>query len=64
MTLCALVEPDDDAESVVERLLGRADELAPAAMPLVDPDPLERTRVASAAPPLHYEPAVERRDWR
>ena len=31
-----------------------------AAMPLVDPDPVERTRVASAAPPSHYEQAVER----
>ena len=29
-------------------------------MPLVDPDPVERTRVASAAPPSHYEQAVER----
>ena len=29
-------------------------------MPLLDPDPVERTRVASAAPPSHYEQAVER----
>ena len=35
-------------------------ELAPAAMPLLDPDPVQRTRVASAAPPSHYEHAVER----
>jgi isochorismate synthase len=60
MTLCALVEPDDDAETVIERLLRRVGELAPAAMPLLDPDPVERTRVASAAPPSHYEQAVER----
>ena len=29
-------------------------------MPLLDPDPVARTRVASAAPPSHYEQAVER----
>jgi salicylate biosynthesis isochorismate synthase/menaquinone-specific isochorismate synthase len=60
MTLNAVVQPDDDAESVVDRLLARVGELAPAAMPLLDPDPVERTRVASAAPPAHYEQAVER----
>jgi salicylate biosynthesis isochorismate synthase/menaquinone-specific isochorismate synthase len=60
MTLNALVQPDDDADAVAKRLLLRANELAPAAMPLVDPDPVERTRVASAAPPAHYEQAVER----
>jgi isochorismate synthase len=60
MTLSAVVQPDDDAHALVERLLARAGELAPAAMPLLDPDPVERTRVASAAPPSHYEQAVER----
>ena len=60
MTLTAAVQPDDDADEVTERLLERAAELAPASMPLVDPDPVERTRVASAAPPSHYEHAVER----
>jgi isochorismate synthase len=60
MTVCALVEPDDDLDAVVERLLVRVSALAPAAMPLLDPDPVERTRVASAAPPSHYEHAVER----
>jgi len=60
MTLCAVVEAGDDPETVVERLLGRAAALAPASMPLLDPDPVERTRVASAAPPSHYEQAVER----
>ena len=29
-------------------------------MPLLDPDPVERPRVASVAPPAHYEQAVER----
>ena len=58
LTLNAVVQPDDDADAVVERLRRR--ELAPAAMPLLDPDPIQRTRVASAAPPSHYEHAVER----
>jgi isochorismate synthase len=60
LTLSAVVQPDDDPDDVAERLARRAGELAPAAMPLVDPDPVERTRVASAAPPSHYEQAVER----
>ena len=42
------------------RLLAPGRALAPAAMPLLDPDPVQRTRVASAAPPSHYEHAVER----
>jgi isochorismate synthase len=58
LTLSAVVQPDDDADAVAERLRRRA--LAPATMPLLDPDPVERTRVASAAPPSHYEHAVER----
>jgi isochorismate synthase len=56
LTLNAVIQPDDDADAVVERRR----ELAPAAMPLLDPDPVQRTRVASAAPPSHYEHAVER----
>ncbi|HEX6582727.1 MAG TPA: isochorismate synthase [Thermoleophilaceae bacterium] len=60
MTLNAVVQPDADAEMVMERLLARVGELAPAGMPLLDPDPVERTRVASAAPPAHYEQAVAR----
>jgi isochorismate synthase len=60
MTLTAVVQPDDAAEDVVERLVARARELEPSAMPLLDPDPVERTRVASAAPPSHYEQAVAR----
>jgi isochorismate synthase len=60
MTLIAVVHPDDDRDAVVERLLRRVAELTAASMPLLDPDPVERTRVASAAPPSHYEHAVER----
>jgi salicylate biosynthesis isochorismate synthase/menaquinone-specific isochorismate synthase len=60
MTVTAVVRPDDDAEHVVERLLERVEELRESAMPLLDPDPVERTKVASAAPPSHYEQAVAR----
>jgi len=60
LTLNAVVQADDDTDAVVDKLLQRMSELAPAAMPLLDPDPVQRTRVASAAPPSHYEHAVER----
>src|SRR5215210_4764629 len=60
MTLTAVVQPDDAAEDVADRLVARAKELEPSDMPLLDPDPVERTRVASAAPPSHYEQAVAR----
>jgi isochorismate synthase len=60
MTLTAVVHPDDHPDDVADRLLERAAELRQIAMPLVDPDPVERTRVAGAAPPSHYEQAVER----
>jgi salicylate biosynthesis isochorismate synthase len=54
MTVCAAADSDLDV------LAGRLAGLGPAAMPLLDPDPVERVRVASAAPPSHYEHAVER----
>jgi isochorismate synthase len=60
MTVTAVVQPDDDGDAVVARLGERLDELREATMPLLDPDPVERTRVASAAPPSHYEQAVAR----
>jgi isochorismate synthase len=60
LTVSAAVDPDDTPDAPAERLLHRLDTLAPASMPLLDPDPVERTRVASAAPPSHYEHAVER----
>jgi len=60
LTLTAVVHPDDDAAQVVRTVAKRVEELRPASMPLLDPDPVERTRVASAAPPSHYEHAVER----
>jgi isochorismate synthase len=60
MTVTAVVQPDDAVEDVVDRLLERVGELQAVAMPLLDQDPVERTRVASAAPPSHYEQAVAR----
>jgi isochorismate synthase len=60
MTVTAVVQPDDDPAAVVQRLSERAEELRESAIPLLDPDPVERTRVASAAPPSHYEQAVAR----
>ena len=38
----------------------RLAELVPSSMPLFDPDPVEAARVASAAPPEHFESAIER----
>jgi salicylate biosynthesis isochorismate synthase len=60
MTVCATVEPDDDAEQTLKRIEARIEGLTPAPLPLLDPDPVQRARVASAAPPSHYEHAVER----
>jgi isochorismate synthase len=60
LTLSAVVQADDDPEAIAERLLERLRELHPAALPLLDPDPVQKTRVAGAAPPSHYEHAVER----
>ena len=60
LTVCAVVEADDDVEDTLDTLEARLAELEPASMALLDPDPVERTRVASAAPPSHYEHAVER----
>jgi isochorismate synthase len=44
----------------VEDAERRLAELTPASMPLFDPDPVEAARVASAAPPEHFESAIER----
>jgi isochorismate synthase len=49
-----------DRAHTLKATIDRVAELEPALMPLIDPDPVQRTRVASAAPPAHYEQAVER----
>ena len=58
MTVSVVVHPDRAHR--LSEVLRRVERLAPASMPLIDPDPVQRTAVASAAPPAHYEQAVER----
>ena len=60
MTLNVMLAGDEDPDEVVERLTVRAADLRPASMPLLDPDPVEAARVASAAPPEHFEAAIAR----
>jgi salicylate biosynthesis isochorismate synthase len=60
MTVNVVSDGDEAPEALVDPALHRLAELAPVAMPLIDPDPVESSRVASAAPPSHYEQAVER----
>jgi salicylate biosynthesis isochorismate synthase/menaquinone-specific isochorismate synthase len=58
LTVCAWAEPDDDRDALLGGVERRLAELVPAGMPLLDPDPVTPARVASAAPPEHYEAAV------
>ncbi|HEX3278448.1 MAG TPA: isochorismate synthase [Thermoleophilaceae bacterium] len=60
MTISLVAAVDDDPRALVERAIARLEELQPSSMPLLDPDPVQPTRVASAAPPQHFEQAVER----
>jgi isochorismate synthase len=60
MTVTVAVDGDETLEALLDRVDRRLAGLAAAAMPLIDPDPVERARVVSAAPPSHYEQAVER----
>jgi salicylate biosynthesis isochorismate synthase/menaquinone-specific isochorismate synthase len=60
MTVCAMLDGDEDPDAVVDRLERRLAELDAARMPLLDPDPASPTRVAGATPPAHYEAAVAR----
>jgi salicylate biosynthesis isochorismate synthase/menaquinone-specific isochorismate synthase len=60
LTLSVAVAPDDAPGEAVERGRTRLAALEPAHMPLLDPDPVAPARVASAAPPAHYESAVAR----
>jgi len=59
LTLAALMAPDDTSEEALDRLEGRLAELREMALPLLDPAPTGKYRVASAMPPEHYEAAVE-----
>ncbi|MCW3012364.1 MAG: isochorismate synthase [Solirubrobacterales bacterium] len=60
MTVHALARPRDTADALLAALEDRCDGLRLAALPLLDPDPVGRVRVASAMPPEHYEGAVAR----
>jgi isochorismate synthase len=60
LTLTALATPDDTPEDLLARVERRLAELRSAPLPLLDPLPTERARVASVMPPEHYEAAVAR----
>jgi isochorismate synthase len=60
MTVCVAAGGDEAPRALAERALRRVEDLRPARMPLLDPDPARPTRLWSAAPPTHYEHAVER----
>jgi isochorismate synthase len=60
VTLAALAAPDDVPEELAARFERRARELRDTALPLLDPAPAGRFRIASVAPPEHYEAAVAR----
>jgi len=60
MTLHALARPHDCVAGLLGALEARCDELRLAGLPLLDPDPAGRVRVASAMAPEHYEAAVAR----
>ncbi len=60
MAVTAAVVPGEDADEVLERVQSRLAELRPVSMPLLDPNPVEAARVASAAPAEHFASAVTR----
>ena len=60
MTVNLAVEGGESADALLDGVRDRLSELAPASMPMLDPDPVVRPRVSSAAPPSHYEEAVRR----
>ena len=60
LTVNVGVDGDEAPDALVDRVRLRLAELLPASMPLLDPEPVERPRVASALPPSHYEDAVAR----
>jgi isochorismate synthase len=60
LTLAALAAADDVPEELAARLEKRASSLRATPLPLLDPAPAGRFRIASIAPPEHYEAAVAR----
>lgn len=59
-TVTVALSADDDPTAVVDAALDRVGRLRPARPPLLDPDPIQRGRVASVLSPAHYEEAVAR----
>jgi isochorismate synthase len=60
LSLATLARPDDLPEELAARMEARAADLRERPLPLLDPDPAGRFRIASAMPPEHYEAAVAR----
>jgi len=60
LTAAVLAGPDDLPEQLLARVERRLAGLHAAPLPLLDPHPAARVRVASAMPPEHYEAAVAR----
>ena len=60
MTVAALAAPDDVPEELVARVERRLAAVRRTPFPLLDPAPAGRFRIASTAPPEHYEAAVAR----
>ncbi len=60
LTVAALATGDDTAEDLLARLEARLAELVQRPLPMLDPEPVGRTTIASMAPPEHYEEAVAR----
>jgi salicylate biosynthesis isochorismate synthase/menaquinone-specific isochorismate synthase len=60
LTVAVLAAPDDMAEELVGRIERRLAATREQPLPLLDPAPAGRFRIASTAPPEHYEAAVAR----
>jgi salicylate biosynthesis isochorismate synthase/menaquinone-specific isochorismate synthase len=60
MTVTVAVDGRWSVDELLDQVATRLAELRAALMPMLDPDPAVRARVAAAAPPAHYEEAVRR----
>ena len=60
LTVSVLAAPDDVPDELVAGIERRLAELRERALPYLDPAPAGRFRIASTAPPEHYEAAVAR----